>query len=228
MRGVPEAHVESVTRIATRVQEQLERIYEVEPGHPVTEFLVADPAMVERMEAGSPATRDITEKLLVRQEGDDLDLALYVDAEVLGRLAESDPTRRLTHRNLGDYCVLLEGISHFVYLTWNAQRERSVTLLELELQAEVDKYVSSLFWIGAQAGGRVPRGLDQVLFEDVDYDEQLDDEGLARYETANRAALKYCRNLEERFLTRRRLKEMVEDVRRFYRLPQEEKLRAAT
>lgn len=223
MRGKPYG---SITEIAEKIQRQLHRIYEIDSEHSVSEFLVSDPEVVDQIEGGQPGTRDVQEKLLVRQDGEELDLALYVDGDVLDRLTEADPTRRLTDENLGDYCVLLEGISHFVYLTWNAQRSRQVTLLELELQAEVDKYVSSVFWIGAQDGGRVPRRLGQRLFEDVDFDEQLDADGLARYETANRAAMKYCQNLEERFLTRSRLKEMVEDVRRFYRLPREEKLRA--
>ena len=213
--------------IAGRVQEQLHRIYEIETGAEVRDFLVTDPDVVASIEAGQPGTRDIQEKLLVRERGEELDLALYIDPAVGDRLADADPTERLDGANLSDYLVLLEGVSHFVYLAWNAQRERPVTLLELELQAEVDKYVSSLFWLSVQGGGRVPRTLKQVLFEDVAFDEQLDDEGLERYETANRMAMKYCAGLEERFLTRRKLREMVEDVRRFYRLPQEAKLRVA-
>ena len=211
-----------IETIIDRVQRQLERIYEVESGHPVSEFLVSDPQLVEKID---PTGRDVQEKLLVRERGSELDLALYVDRAVLDRLVDADPTRRLDESNLGDYCVLLEGVSHFVYLTWNARRERPVTLLELELQAEVDKFVSSIFWMGSQRG--VPRRLGSVLFDDPSFDEQLEGDDLARYETANRAAAKYCLSLEERFLRAAKVRDLVEDVRRFYRLPQEEKLRAA-
>lgn len=217
----------TITEIAGRVQKQLHSIYEIESGADVGEFLVTDPEVVSQLEAGQPGTRDIQEKLLVREGGEELGLALYIDPQVGERLAGADPTSRLDDANLGDYLVLLEGVSHFVYLTWNAQRERPVTLLELELQAEVDKYVSCLFRLSSQDGGRVPRRLKQVLFDDVSFDEQLDGEGLERYETANRVAMKYCAGLEERFLLRRRTREMIDDVRRFYRLPQEAKLRAA-
>ena len=217
----------TITEIAGRVQKQLQSIYEIESGADVGEFLVTDPEVVSNLEAGQPGTRDIQEKLLVREGGEELGLALYIDPQVGERLTGADPTARLHGENLGDYLVLLEGVSHFVYLTWNAQRERPVTLLELELQAEVDKYVSCLFRLSLQDGGRVPRRLKQVLFDDVSYDEQLDGEGLERYETANRVAMKYCAGLEERFLLRRRTREMIDDVRRFYRLPQEAKLRAA-
>jgi len=218
----------SISEIAGRVQKQLHKIYEIETGADVGEFLVTDPEVVSQIEAGQPGTRDIQEKLLVRDRGDELDLALYIDPQVGERLAEADPTSRLDDTNFGDYLVLLEGVSHFTYLAWNAQRERPVTLLELELQAEVDKYVSCLFQLSSQDGGRVPRRLKQVLFDGVVFDEQLDDAGLERYETANRVAMKYCARLEERFLVRHRTREMIDDVRRFYRLPQEAKLRAAT
>ena len=39
------------------------------------------------------------------------------------------------------FCLALEGVSHFLYLIWNASFDRSVTLLEMELQAEIDKFV---------------------------------------------------------------------------------------
>lgn len=211
--------------IAERLQRQLGAIYEIESEHSVGEFMVSDPDVVHAMEGDG--ARDIPEKLLVRQSGDELDLALYIDRDVLGRLEEKDPTRSLTRENLADYWVLLEGVSHFVYLTFNAARSRPVTLLELELQAEVDKFVATLFTLGRQDGGRIPRGLRALLFDDVDFDEQLDDTGRERYETANRMASKYCLGLETRFLARRNVRELVDVIRRFYRLPQEEKLRAA-
>ncbi len=209
-----------ITTILDRVQRQLESIYEIESGHPVSEFLVSDPDVVEKVD---PAGRDVQEKLLVRQREDELDLALYLDRELLQRLEDADPTKRLDESNLGDYCVALEGVSHFVYLTWNAKRERPVRLLELELQAEVDKFVSSIFWMGSQ--GAVPRRLGSFLFAEPGYDDELEGDDRARYETANRAAAKYCLSLEERFLRSSRVRDLVDDVRRFYRLPQEEKLR---
>lgn len=226
--GAPAPLPEGSELIVDRVQHQLQRIYEIDTEHSVSEFLVTDPDLVSQIEGGQPGTRDVQEKLLVRQDGEDIDLALYVEHDVLARLTQADPTQKLNRENLADYLVLLEGVSHFLYLTWNAKHERPVTLLELELQAEVDKFVSSVFWIGSQDRGRVPRNLGAVLFEDVDYDEQLDADGRERYETANRAAMKYCQTLEERFLLQRRVRDMVGDLRRFWRLRQEEKLRAAS
>ncbi len=214
-----------IRAIAARVQRQLTRLYEVELEHSVGEFLVTDRDRVDAIERGQEGTRDIAEKLLVRQRGDEVDVALYLDPAVADRLGRADPTALLTPENLGDYWVLLEGVSHFVYLAWNAERDRPVRLLELELQAEVDKYVSTLFRLGSQ--GEVPETLEQLLFDEPRFDEQLDSAGLERYELANRAAARYCRRLSRRFLRERRVDDLIEDARRFWRLPQEEKLRLA-
>src|SRR6185436_5100246 len=43
--------------------------------------------------------------------------------------------------DLDRLCQLIEGVSHFVYVAERARRGLPATQLELELQAEIDKYV---------------------------------------------------------------------------------------
>ena len=43
--------------------------------------------------------------------------------------------------DLDSVCQLIEGVSHFVYVADRARRNLPATQLELELQAEIDKYV---------------------------------------------------------------------------------------
>ena len=92
-------------------------------------------------------------------------MALYIDAAVLERLAGRDPFAGLTHDNLADYLTAAEGVSHFVYVAWNTGHDKPVTLLELELQAEVDKYVLGVWLLREQGAGRFPRELHRALFE---------------------------------------------------------------
>ena len=75
---------------------------------------------------------------------------------MLERLTAHCPMRALDESNLADYCTALEGVSHFHYVTWSAGCARNVSLLELELQAEVDKYASALSLLLAQRAGRFP------------------------------------------------------------------------
>jgi hypothetical protein len=83
------------------------------------------------------------EQLLVRDEGGAAAVGLFLDPQLLERLALANPLEALHAGNLADYWTALEGVSHFIYLAWNAGHDRGVSLLELELQAEIDKYVSS-------------------------------------------------------------------------------------
>ncbi len=55
------------------------------------------------------------------------------------------------------------------------------------------------------------------LFEDPTYEEDLDEEEQHRYRAANDNAARYASYLEETFVARRRIPEMLAELRRFYR-----------
>ena len=81
---------------------------------------------------------------------------------------------------------------------------------------------------GQQRGGALVAGLHPRLFERVRYREDLDGPMRRLYAEANRYAARFCRRLEERFLRRRdvRVRDMLGELRRFYRLGDAGKLRA--
>src|SRR6202030_239021 len=70
-----------------------------------------------------------------------------------------------------DYCTALEGVSHFVYSTWRLGRDLPVSLLELETQAEVDKYAVTVFLLADQQGGGYPAQVHARLFDRVSFDD---------------------------------------------------------
>ena len=131
------------------LQGALAEIYDLPATPDVAQFLLTDRAHLAQVQA-----RASDEQLIVAEEGDTLSMALYIDAAVLTRLARRDPFCALTQDNLADYLTVAEGVSHFVYVAWNAGFDKPVTLLELELQAEVDKYV--LVRLAAARAGRGP------------------------------------------------------------------------
>jgi hypothetical protein len=146
---------------------------------------------------------------------------------VLKRLARNNPLDRLSDENIADFCTAIEGVSHFHYLTWRAANAVSVSLLELELQAEVDKYAAAVLLLTRQYEGRFPRSLHERLFHSVRYHVGLDAESLSRYRQANKTAARFCRQLDERFLHRRRVQpeRWLGELRNFYRLHHAQKLR---
>jgi len=185
--------------------------------------LITDAELAARIDQGD-RTRAAREKLLVREARDGLDLALYLDSAIVARLREDDPMDRLHDDNLADLWLALEGVSHFVYLVWNARYARKVTLLELELQAEVDKYVTTALLCARQCAGRVPGELHRRLFEEVRFDAALDARGLERYRSANAYASMYCSVLRDLYLRRPGREGMIPELRRFYRLGQSAKI----
>jgi hypothetical protein len=211
--------------LLNRLQRHLENIYEVQSGYRVADFLIDDPALARRLDS-TPNARDIPEKLLIRQDGESLDLALYLDPDLLRRLDDNDPTESLHGENLHDFWMALEGISHFLYLTWNAGHERSVSLLEMELQAEVDKYILAAFLFGRQMRGLVPRALYRQLFHAARFDARLDAAERYRYHSANYFAGRFCSYIEKEFLKPGARSGLVNTLRRFYRLTQQRKIKA--
>ena len=138
-------------------------------------------------------------------------------------LAAHDPRTRLDDGNLDQFLLAVEGGSHFVYVVWRAQSERPVSALELELQAEVDKYVTCLLTMWTQ-NGTPPEGLRGRLFERFTLAPGVAEEERDRYLAANANARTYAGTLEERFVAKNCIADMLAELRRFYRLGAQEKL----
>lgn len=164
------------------------------------------------------------EKLLIRQDSDALNLSLYLDNSVVSNLLKNDPAFELHEDNFEDFCLALEGISHFIYMMWNAIHDRSVTLLELELQAEVDKFVMLANCITQQENTLTNSTLRKLLFESVKFDKALDRDERQRYRDANYFAEKYCWRLEANYLSNGSERALLNELRRFYRLDQKQKI----
>jgi hypothetical protein len=196
------------------LQEALTEIYDLPATPDVAQFLLTDRAHLSRLDA-----RDSDEQLIVAEEGDTLSLALFIDAAVLARLSHDDPFCALTQDNLADYLTVAEGVSHFVYLAWNAGFDKPVTLLELELQAEVDKYVLGAWLLRDQGGGRFPCELHRALFERTRIDPCAAAGRAGLYRAASDYAGRFCRRVAARLAcgTNSATRDLLAELRRFYR-----------
>lgn len=185
-------------------------MYRVSTSLDVADFLVDEAGRRAFSAARAPG-----EQLFVLEEPDGLLVSLFVDEGALRRLATHDPRRCLDERNLPDFLLALEGVSHFVYLASRMQHERPVSAVELELQAEVDKF-AVLLLVGWGQGGAHVGGLRDRLFHRIRYLPDLSADERSRYLLANEAANDYCRALEHRFVSRRAADELLVELRRFY------------
>ena len=201
--------------VLSRLQRGLEVLYRVETNLHVDAFVIDDE---QRRRAG--VARAPREQLLVREEDGELGMGLFIDGAALANLERNDPNTRLDDANFSDFCLALEGVSHFVYVALCAAGHRRVSALELELQAEVDKFVCCVLL----QGGHVERhGLRRRLYGDVRYHGDLDAEERERYRTANAEAERYAEGLERRFVREDRVPDMLGELRRFYRMGLDEK-----
>ena len=189
-------------------------IYDLPATPDVANFLLTD-----RSQIAYDCARPSDEQLIVAEQGDTLSLGLFIDARVLARLAHHDPFDALDQHNIADYLTAAEGVSHFVYVAWNAGFDRPVTLLELELQAEVDKYVLAAWLLREQCAGRYPRELHRVLFERARIDPSAAEGRTALYQLASEYAQRFCRRVASGFMRGRRgvTRELLAELRRFYR-----------
>jgi hypothetical protein len=207
--------------VLQQLQDLLAGIYDLPMQYRVADFL-----FTERAQLPAPVRdSDTDEHVLVVDDGDEAAVGLFLDPELLRRLAAANPIEALHSGNVADYWTALEGVSHFIYLAWNAGHDRSVSLLELELQAEIDKYVSSWWLLREQDPARYPAELHRLLFERTRIDPRLAGERCDLYREANQYAARFCRRLQ-RLLAEsgRRQAETLCELRRFYRLSRERKM----
>lgn len=204
------------------IQKGLEALYRIDTQLEIADFLLPRECLEELRTARQPP-----EQLLLREHPGGLDLALYLEEGLLRTLERHDPRRGVDERNLSPLLLVLEGVSHFIYAVDRARKQRSISALELELQAEVDKYVSLvlLTWdLGERAPASLPIDLIPRLFHQVAYPPDLSAEERDRYAEANATAERYACQLERRYLRARALSGFLQDVRRFWRLSYTDKL----
>ena len=208
-----------------RIQDRLQEIYELDIDHDVNDYLVTCRHAAHM--CGAPlASIHTREQLLIRQDEDELLLSLYLHEGIISNLEKTGNRLHLNRDNLEDFCLALEGISHFLYMIWNARYRRSVTLLEMELQAEIDKFIMLGMLLRQQSRPPAPGVIRDLLFESIRYHEHLQEEELQRYRDASTFAEKYCWYLESSFTLRSETElKLLRELRRFYRLGLKDKLR---
>ena len=185
------------------------RRYDLELERPLRDFVLQDPDVLVAL---SGASDDTEELVLLRDGGDVLDFTLYLSRDVCRRADRALSRRELGDGDLDAVCTLVEGVSHGVCVLWHARHGRELRALDLELQAEIDKYL--VLSRDLALGG----ALHRTLFERVSYTEPPCTELGRRYRRASGGASRYCRWLERRFPSRRGNRAMVAELARFYRL----------
>jgi hypothetical protein len=176
--------------------------------HDVASFVIGDEGY-RRLTAEATVLRTVGSSesvdapgpcLLVRPIGDATALALYFPDALIGRLEERPPTRVLDDLNAADFADFTEEIDHFAALSDALQAGRDVSLLELELRANVSKTMVLAHFLARLLGrSRLRTGerlwIRHQVFERRDCAED-DPELRQRYRDARRLAVRLLDRLE--------------------------------
>ncbi|MBX7113569.1 MAG: hypothetical protein K1X64_04475, partial [Myxococcaceae bacterium] len=202
------------------IQERIETLYGIR-----CELKASDCLVGPKEAARLGGTGRAREELLLREDDEGLAMALYVAPDLLGTLRayESMPSAVLDNE-LAGFCEATEGVSHFLYMAQTAQMDRRVSLLELEAQAEVDKFAMCALLKWGQGVAGWTKELSTRLFDRVSYRTSLSADEQMRYVEANRLARAYCQRLLPLFSSLR-LEPLLRELRYGYRLGAHAKLR---
>jgi hypothetical protein len=161
-------------------------------------------------------------KTLVRETPEGVRASVYLPDTLVDRLERHPPQYGLGRENVDAFATLVEELDHLLLIAERARSQRSVSLLELELHANVSKHlVLSRFLAGAS--GRLSERrrlwLRHQLFEKAIYCDR-NAEVRERYRQAARWAVKLIDTLPRRSVASR-----LGLLRRFHREDTSGKLR---
>ena len=209
-------------KLIQNIQSHLEKIYDLQIGEKATDYLISLEEVEELLQVRANHDSPLLPKELFlvnpNPQEDTLEVALFFDDRLTKNLANNSPFESLNSGNISDFCTLIEGVSHFVYYLHKMKLEHNVSQLELELQAEVDKYVLLSFFL-RNCGGEI---LD-LLFENYSLYENLNEEQAQRYDKATELARQFCYRLSQLSTTVDQ-GDLMQELRTFYGLPHMEKI----
>lgn len=203
-----------------QMQSCLTELYGLDLAYRIDDFLITDRKLA-RCLGGVRRERD--EELLIAEADDGAEVSLFLDEALVERLERDNPLAALSHRNLADFLVAFEGVSHFTYVAFKASKDERVSLLELELQAEVDKFIAAAILLSRQYD-RLPARLHEWLFAMPRLHADLSEEEVERYERANCYAARYCRRLWPSLRANEGGDVLRRELRHFYRMPRAQKI----
>jgi hypothetical protein len=206
------------------IDHALKRLYNIDPKYRADEFLLKKP-----IEAKSIGSADFQGALFIQSTTDhDLTLGIYFNHQVKNQLSHFSDWKnsQWTPTQIRAFTVATEEISHFNYLIFHAEKGRSLSQFELELQGEVDKFVLTYF---AQSSGDPAKQseLRTSLFEQLFYkfriNTNLTSEERERYQDANNFAKEFVKKWIRTFETNPQ-EPSFKLLRTFYRLNSADKV----
>jgi hypothetical protein len=176
-----------------------------------------------RCGSAAPGNDPIGARTLLREESGRLLVNLYYPDRLIRNLEVHDPFRSLSDANVDDFATFIEELDHLLTVADRHRAGAEISLLELELHANVTKELVVSLFVARHRGTERLESRDRAwirhhLFHKVTYAEE--DAGIqARYRDATALAVRYLEALYALRPTER-----LRELRRFHRRTHHEKL----
>ena len=208
------------------LQQQFQNIYQLPQDLSIEDFLINQEAFdtIKEKQCVFPSIEHPKGYMLLFTEDDELHVGIYLHNHVIDNLQRYNPLLGLHEKNIYDFCIMTEEVSHFLYTTWKARHDIQMTKLEIELQAEVDKFILCTLYSAQQQGKTDSLSLIELLFESYHFERNLSEESQKRYQTASRLARHYCHFLDRHYINDNHIPQLIEEIRQFYRFSQTDKI----
>ncbi|MFQ5718691.1 MAG: hypothetical protein ACE5IK_04000 [Acidobacteriota bacterium] len=145
--------------------------------------------------APGPVARELPgPSVLIRSIEDGTAVAVYFPDALISRLESDPPTRGVGPANVDDFAAFIEEIDHFIMIVHGLAHHREMSLLELEIRANITKTLVVNHFVGRLSGRRSldaeqRRWIRYHLLDKHQFDEP-DEAVRRRYEDARRHAVR--------------------------------------
>lgn len=209
--------------IIEKIQQKIEKLYDVQQDYRAINYLISRSEAINLLSL-NPHSHLPQEMFLVSAPDKEFaEIALYFDQKLLFSLQKNDPFKNY-EENIADFCNAIEGVSHFIYFLHKAHHRYEITQLEMELQAEVDKFLMFYISLNVSENFHLSQMIFESLFTNYRLRENLTHEERIRYKEASSLASRYCAKLIEYFNSPSQKNSLINEVRSFYHLNQSQKI----
>ena len=210
------------------LQKKIEKTYALDTGITnIEQYIIGDKGYEEfyaNEEIRTVVNSRSGARVLIRDAGDTLKVSIYYPDALIRELENNDPRLGIHDDNIDLCASFVEELDHFLFIAQNYKSNRPFSLLELELQANVTKYLVLKYFVALQNRSLKLSKFDrEYIRHHLFYKRKFDVEDPSerkRYEDAGKFGMMYTKHIDH--LSH---EERLRDLRQFSRMTCPSKIR---
>jgi len=210
------------------LQKKIEKTYALDTGITnIEQYIIGDKGYEEfyaNEEIRTVVNSHSGARVLLREAEDALKVSIYYPDALIRKLEDNDPRLGIHDENIDLCASFIEELDHFLFIAQNYKSNRPFSLLELELQANVTKYLVLKYFIALQNRSlRLSKFDREYIRHHLFYKRKFDIEDTLerkRYEDAGKFGMMYTEQID--LLSH---EERLRDLRQFSRMTCPSKIR---